>query len=154
MKREYGTIVRLLLEIRSIKPRTRLFAAVVWMGLIFLASSLPGSATGPDVPLWNLFLKVLHFMNFGVLALVFLALLLPWRGSSATALPSYAASFLLAVLYAVSDECHQTFSPGRHASVKDVIIDAAGAGVFLAACYLATAAPGRAGGKTEKENGK
>ncbi len=153
MKVDYGKPVRLLLKIRRVKLTNRLFAAVFWMGLIFVASSVPGSATGPDIPLWNLFLKALHFVNFGVLSLVFLALLAPGQESSATALLPYAVSFLLVLMYAISDEYHQMFSPGRHASVKDVIIDAAGAVVFLAACYLLSAA-GRTSQKTEKETGQ
>ena len=36
-------------------------------------------------------------------------------------------SFLVCVLYAISDEVHQLFVPGRGAQVKDVFIDSAGA---------------------------
>ncbi len=35
-------------------------------------------------------------------------------------------TFLVGLLYAVSDELHQLYVPGREASVKDVGIDAAG----------------------------
>lgn len=35
-------------------------------------------------------------------------------------------SFVLSVLYAISDELHQYFVPGRHASVLDVLLDSAG----------------------------
>ena len=31
-------------------------------------------------------------------------------------------AWLLAVLYAVTDEIHQTFTPGRHPSIWDVVI--------------------------------
>lgn len=37
--------------------------------------------------------------------------------------------WLLAVLYAATDEIHQTFVPGRSGRVTDVLIDAAGAAV-------------------------
>jgi VanZ family protein len=33
----------------------------------------------------------------------------------------------MAVLYAITDEFHQTFTPGRNASITDVGIDAVGA---------------------------
>ena len=36
-------------------------------------------------------------------------------------------SLLVCVLYAISDEVHQLFVPGRGAMVKDVLIDSAGA---------------------------
>ena len=38
-------------------------------------------------------------------------------------------ALLICVLYAVSDEVHQIFVPGRGAEVKDVLIDSAGASV-------------------------
>lgn len=41
-------------------------------------------------------------------------------------LPAAAASFALAVLYACTDEWHQTFVPGRAGRVTDVLVDAAG----------------------------
>ncbi|RKY37816.1 MAG: VanZ family protein, partial [Candidatus Omnitrophota bacterium] len=35
-------------------------------------------------------------------------------------------SFIFSILYAISDEIHQTFIPGRNASVKDVVADCVG----------------------------
>lgn len=109
--------------------------ALVWMGLIFYASSLPSSSTGPDTPLWTLFLKALHFGGYGILALLFLGFFRESR-NRASPLQNFFASLLLAAVYAVSDECHQAFSPGRHPSLRDVIIDTMGAGAFLAAFFL------------------
>lgn len=45
-------------------------------------------------------------------------------------------AFGLAVIFAVSDEWHQTFSPSRHGSFSDVLLDAAGAGSALLAIGL------------------
>ncbi|MEP6757347.1 MAG: VanZ family protein [Chthonomonadales bacterium] len=44
------------------------------------------------------------------------------------------ATMLFAVLFAASDEWHQTFVPGRDGCIRDVLIDSAGAA--LAATYL------------------
>jgi VanZ family protein len=41
-------------------------------------------------------------------------------------------AFVLATLYAVTDELHQSFVAGRHASPLDVAIDAAGVALGLA----------------------
>lgn len=41
------------------------------------------------------------------------------------------ASLLICVLYAVSDEVHQLYIPGRSGEVRDVIIDSAGAGTGI-----------------------
>ena len=35
--------------------------------------------------------------------------------------------FMICVIYAVSDEVHQAFVPGRGPALKDVLIDSAGA---------------------------
>ena len=40
--------------------------------------------------------------------------------------------FSVALLYGAIDELHQMFTIGRHPSVSDVLIDAAGAILFLA----------------------
>lgn len=46
-------------------------------------------------------------------------------------------SLVFCILYAISDELHQLFVPGRGAQVKDVVIDSSGAvvgiGVYVAA---------------------
>ena len=43
-----------------------------------------------------------------------------------------AAAFVVSVLYAVSDEIHQFFVPGRSSEITDVLIDAAGAAIGIA----------------------
>ena len=91
-----------------------------WMALIFYFSSqteLPGPASHVlDV----LFKKGAHFVVYAILA----ALL-----ERAVALPAHGrrVAFTLAVLYAISDEFHQSFTPGRTPQATDVMIDAAGA---------------------------
>jgi VanZ family protein len=45
---------------------------------------------------------------------------------------------LICVLYAISDEIHQSFVPGRGPSIIDVFIDSTGAitGIILGKAYL------------------
>lgn len=38
----------------------------------------------------------------------------------------FVTSFLIAFLYAVSDELHQTFVPTRSGTIRDIVIDTAG----------------------------
>ena len=40
-------------------------------------------------------------------------------------------AFLFAVVFAASDEWHQTFVPGRYGKVRDVALDALGAALAL-----------------------
>ena len=94
---------------------------VLWAALIFAFSSVPDLGTGLGG--WDLVLrKIAHTAEYAVLG----ALL-------ARALASPPVAVLIGVLYAVSDEVHQAFVPGRHGSPIDVAIDAVGvvAGVLL-----------------------
>ena len=94
---------------------------LVWAGLIFGLSSIPSLGTGLGA--WDLALrKLAHASEYAVLGLLLLrALGREW------------AAVAVGVLYAATDELHQHFVSGRHASPVDVAIDAAGvlAGVFL-----------------------
>jgi len=97
------------------------------MILLFVLSSLPSSAV-PSFGLFDILLKKGgHFLGYAILSLAYLyALPRQWplrtRGLVAV---------LLAVLYALSDEYHQSFTPGRRPSLLDVGIDALGASAAM-----------------------
>jgi VanZ family protein len=104
---------------------------VGWCGLIFYLSGIPDLGTG--LGQWDLLLrKLAHIGEYAVLA----GLL--WRafGGSGIRRPPllFWTSFLAAAVYAVSDEYHQSFVPGRFGSSLDVFLDSAGA--LLAASLL------------------
>jgi hypothetical protein len=101
---------------------TRLWLPVLaWAALIFALSSVPDLGTGLGG--WDLVLrKIAHAAEFAVLG----ALL-------ARATDRAGLALLLGVLYAVSDEVHQSFVPGRLGSPLDVAIDAVGVAVGVAA---------------------
>jgi VanZ like family len=87
---------------------------VLWAGLIFALSSIPHLGTGLGT--WDLILrKCAHMTEYAVLA----ALLVRAIGRE---LPA----FFVGVLYAASDEVHQSFVRGRHAAPLDVAIDSVG----------------------------
>lgn len=102
------------------------WAAVVgWMALIFFAS---GRSQFPDLIKLPAFQDIAgHFIAYGVLALL-------WRWALAGAGVRRASlwAFVAAVAYGISDEFHQSFVPGRHPDLLDILTDAAGAGVALA----------------------
>lgn len=54
------------------------------------------------------------------------------RSSGMTGYRAIGLAFLICLLYAISDEVHQLFVPGRGCQIKDVIIDSVGAiiGIF------------------------
>jgi VanZ family protein len=93
----------------------RLWApVVVWAALIFALSSIPSLSSGLGV--WDTVLrKCAHAAEYAVLG----ALLL-------RAFRARFPALLLGVAYAASDELHQHFVRGRHASPFDVAIDTIG----------------------------
>ena len=100
----------------------RLWAPVVlWAAVIFALSSVSDLGTGLGT--WDLVLrKLAHAAEFAVLG----ALLLRALGDERAALAA-------GIAYAVTDEVHQHFVPGRVGSPLDVAIDAVGvaAGALL-----------------------
>jgi VanZ family protein len=90
---------------------------VVWAIVIFAFSSIPDLGTGLGG--WDLVLrKIAHTAEYAVLG----ALLVRATGRAGLA-------FALGTLYAISDELHQSFVPGRHGSLIDVAIDALGVAI-------------------------
>ncbi len=106
------------------RPWLRWGAAALWMGVIFYFSDQSSFALLDRVWQPSLLSISAHFLEYAVLA----ALL--WHALRCVpALRRRAAllAFVLAVLYALSDEFHQSFVPGRYPDVRDVLVDAAGA---------------------------
>ena len=100
------------------------FPVFLWMGLIFYLSSLPSLRITEGLS--DLILrKLAHITEYAILFFLF------WRGldqsGSFSKKKRLLAAFILTVLYAVTDEYHQTFVSGRSGAVRDVAIDTAGA---------------------------
>ena len=94
---------------------------IVWAAVIFLFSSIPSLGTGLGV--WDTILrKGAHLTEYAILGLLLLR-------AVGRELPAFA----LGIAYAITDEIHQHFVRGRHASPIDVLIDTAGVaiGIFL-----------------------
>ena len=105
---------------------------VGWATLMFVLPAQADLRFLPDAGLDFVVRKLRHMEVFGILAMMLwraLAGTNSWRRPWAWALP-------LAVLYAASDELHQGIVAGRHLSVLDIGIDAAGALVALVAVGL------------------
>lgn len=117
-----------------------------WMALIFCTSHTPDLKAVPLGQRFGLLPEALvelgggwlefvvrksaHVLAFGTMALLAryaLAGHFPRLSSRRVA----ACAFLMAVAYAVFDEWHQSFVPGREGRLRDILIDAAGAAVAL-----------------------
>ena len=99
----------------------RALAPLALMTLIFWSSAQSG---GGAIPEWAHVLA--HFCEFAALAALWLWALLPGMGRTA-----FAAAALVTFAYAVSDEIHQSFVPGRLSDPVDVVVDSAGIATAL-----------------------
>ncbi len=97
----------------------RWLPALLWMIAIFTVSHQ--SSTG--LPFFG-FLDLLvkkggHFLAYAILAVLVQR---AWPPGSA----SWGWALLITAVYAISDEIHQTYIPGRLGSLADVLIDTSG----------------------------
>lgn len=100
--------------------------ALAVMLVIFWASGTPGRDL-PEFGGWDtLFKKGGHALGYALLGAAYVHGL---RGERPGWPPGrvLALALALAVAYALTDEAHQAFTPGRHPALSDVAIDAAGA---------------------------
>jgi VanZ family protein len=105
----------------------RALAAVAWMALIFVLSAQPDVGPGLGAPWDEIVTKLAHFTEYLVLTLLWAWALRPVTSRA------WLAAAIIAVVYALSDEYHQSFVEGRTASVSDFAVDALGIAVALAA---------------------
>jgi VanZ family protein len=136
---------------------------LAWAGLIFYLSS---RAFGPrfsrrllalGLHLVNLHLaphafvlldtlirKLAHLVEYGIFALV-LYWLPSGKGNNLWRPRRAVVCVLVATAYSLTDEFHQSFVPGRHASLFDCALDASGAALAMLICYISSR---RRGGST------
>jgi VanZ family protein len=77
--------------------------------------------------------KLAHFTEYAILTVLGY-----WAGTKAILQPSLLAlryALLGSILFAISDEFHQRFEPGRTSLLSDVLIDSLGASVAVLLIY-------------------
>ena len=104
--------------------------AVAYAALIFLLSSLEGSQTPRFFPHSDKALHLLLYLPFGFLVLR--ALL---TGQAQGRLAALRTALFVVSLYALTDEFHQLFVPGRTFSLWDWGADIIGAAAGIWLCY-------------------
>ena len=141
-------------------------ATILWMTMIFVFSSQPAVQSDElslgiverifgflynlrDVPVFSLISdelwfdlyskanfivrKSAHFMLFAVLAFLVYHLLLEYKTNKTKAI---LVAAIICFLYALSDEVHQIFIPGRAGQIRDVFIDFSGSVSLLVIEFL------------------
>lgn len=106
--------------------------AVLWAYMIFHFSS--GSVPVTSAVYWQdfAFKKAGHFIFFGILAvLVYRGLL----GEGVDRTKAFFLAVIITAIYGATDEFHQTFTQGREARIRDVLIDTMGALSFSGITY-------------------
>ncbi|NIM92547.1 MAG: hypothetical protein GTO18_02370 [Anaerolineales bacterium] len=111
---------------------TRWLPAFLLMAVIFLLSSLPSE----DIPHYGsldlLIKKGGHALGYALLAIAYFYAL----PRSLSSIYRAIIALLMAILFALSDEFHQSFVQGRNSSLTDVFIDTMGAAVGLAVALV------------------
>jgi VanZ family protein len=93
---------------------THWLPVLLWAGVIFALSSIPSLGTGLGT--WDTILrKGAHMTEYAILAVLLVR-----------ALGREAPALAIGIAYAATDELHQAFVHGRHASPIDVAIDTVG----------------------------
>ncbi|MCS7227645.1 MAG: VanZ family protein [Endomicrobia bacterium] len=97
---------------------------VIWCGIIFYFSSIPHLKI-ETLGIWDfIFRKIAHMVEYFILViLIFRAFT---RTTKLHRSKIYFWSIFLSVMYAISDEFHQHFVPGRYFSLYDILIDIIG----------------------------
>lgn len=135
-------------------------AVILWMALIFnLSSQVADKSNQMSTGITEIIIKTLekiapdtdfdiksfnhivrknaHFFAYLVLGVLVMNAL---RRSKVYAIRSFILALGICILYAVSDEVHQLFVPGRGGQVMDVFIDSSGAiagiGLYLLICRI------------------
>lgn len=110
---------------------TRGAMLLVWMGVIFFFSSMPGSGGSYDPPVWYILERkgahIFEFALLSVLAFRFFRILFvraSWRNI-------IVLSAVFVFMYGALDELHQAFVFGRGSRISDVGIDVFGSVIGL-----------------------
>jgi VanZ family protein len=101
----------------------------LWCGVIYTLSAIPHLRLFKADLLDFVVRKTAHMVEYGVLARL---LARAFTGSTLWSWKKiFAWSLALAILYACTDEYHQTFVAGRHGTPRDVGFDSVGAWVAM-----------------------
>jgi VanZ family protein len=106
---------------------------VSWMVVIFVVSAQPALPHAPQGWLDTLLKKLAHMAEYAILTVLWCRALgrgEKWRWGRVL------LACALTLLYAASDEYHQTFVPNRKGRLSDVVVDNVGAGVGVLVYYF------------------
>ncbi len=112
------------MKTRVIKLLWEWVPSLLWMGFIFILSDRQRIAISQTYAINFLIFKTLHVIEYAILySLLVRSLTLSNNHSNRENL---LIAFILAVIYAITDEFHQTLISSREGTPRDILIDAVG----------------------------
>lgn len=106
----------------------------LWMGVIFTFSSIPTFPTN-GIIWWDFILKKsAHIIEYGVLFALLFRALNQTKNKQDFNLEFAIYCLTFCILYAISDEYHQSFTPGRTPNIRDVGFDTIG--ILISLCII------------------
>jgi VanZ family protein len=109
---------------------------LLYMALIFAISSMKQ----PPLPMpefeWLTIDKIYHFIEYTILGGLVARAFLKAKPSVVPSQLVWGLAAVLSILYGASDEWHQTFVPGRLATVADWVADVLGSIAGVLGAYL------------------
>lgn len=104
------------------------FPPLIWTLVIFTFSSFSTPST--SVIYWQDFIvkKTAHMLEYGIFALLLYRALRAYEMDKTKAV---ILSILFAGIYGLTDEFHQSFTPGREPRIRDVAFDTIGASLSM-----------------------
>lgn len=118
-------IVKLMASKRNWKPFFFYYPPLLlWIGVVFYFSSLPGLSQTENPDFWFYFFrKGAHVVEYFILAFLFFRI---FQFHKLKKKEIHLLSFLFSLAYALSDEIHQVFVPGREGKFSDAGVDLIG----------------------------
>ena len=110
--------------------------SLLYMALIFAISSLEQPPLPTPQFEWLTIDKLYHFIEYAILGGLLAWAFVKARPSVVPSQWVWGLAAVISILYGVSDEWHQTFVPGRCATVADWVADALGSVVGVLGVYL------------------
>lgn len=132
------------------KNKLSTFLVLIWMTIIFIMSSFDATESAnqsnfivniiinifkiENIELLSFIIrKLAHFTEYLILGFLVINMFTKNNINNL-----YLISIILCIIYAISDEIHQIFIPGRACQLRDILIDSIGpiTGIYLYKLYL------------------
>ena len=110
------------------------FPPLLWMTIIFILSSRQHVTISEEKMVDFAIFKSIHIIVYAGMYFLLFRAFNSIRDKHYTKHDRFVSALLVALIYAVTDEIHQTFVPTREGTVRDVIID--GIGIFFMYSYI------------------